>query len=141
MSASFYSPYAGTLFKKISHVPEFEKDLKRLKRFSSLEEDLRMFIKVALNVFHKQNIDSRAVFHISDLGLPSNVSIGGIRFPKIYKAKKFACKALKGKGAQSGMRVIYAYHEEEDWIEFIEIYYKGDKENEDRGRILRNYKK
>jgi len=132
MSAPFYSPFVGTLFKKISHVPEFEKDMKRLKRFSSLEEDLRMFIKVALNAFHKQNIDSRAIFHISNLGIHS---------PRIYKAKKFACKALKGKGAQSGIRVIYAYHEEDDWIEFIEIYYKGDKESEDRVRILRNYKK
>ncbi len=132
MSGPFYSPYVGTLFKKISHVPEFEKDLKRLKRFSSLEEDLRIFIKVALNAFHKQNIDSGAVVHISGLGIQS---------PKIYKAKKFACKALKGKGVQSGIRVIYAYHEEEDWIEFIEIYYKGDKESEDRERILRYYKK
>ena len=132
MSDPFYSPYVGTLFKKISHVPEFEKDMKRLKRFSSLEEDLRMFIKVALNAFHKQNIDSRAIFHISDLGIHS---------PKIFKAKKFACKALKGKGAQSGIRVIYAYHEKEDWIEFIEIYYKGDKESEDRERILKYYSK
>lgn len=133
MSNPFYNEFIGTLFKKITHVPEFEKDLKRLvKKFSSLEEDLRMFIKVALNAFHKQNIDSRAIFHISNLGIHS---------PKIYKAKKFACKALKGKGAQSGIRVIYAYHEEEDWIEFVEIYYKGDKENEDRERILRNYKK
>lgn len=24
-------------------------------------------------------------------------------------------------------------------VEFIEIYYKGDKENEDRERIVRNY--
>lgn len=133
MSDQFYSPYAGNLFKNISHVPEFEKDLKRLiKRFSSLEEDLRMFVKVALNAFHKQNIDSRVIFHISDLG---------IRSPKIYKARKFACKALKGKGAQSGIRVIYAYHEDEDWIEFIEIYYKGDKESEDRERIKRCYSK
>jgi len=129
MSGEFYSPYAGKLFKKISHVPEFGKDLKKLvKRFSSLEEDLQTFIKVALNAYHKQKIDSNAMFHISDLGIKS---------PKIYKAKKFACKALKGKGAQSGIRVIYAYHEEEDWIEFIEIYFKGDKENEDRERILR----
>lgn len=132
MSDPFYIPYVGTLFKKISHVPEFEKDMKRLKRFSSLKEDLRMFIKVALNAFHKQNIDSRAIFKMSDLG---------IRSPKIYKAKKFACKALKGKGAQSGIRVIYAYHEEEDWIEFIEIYYKGDKESEDRERIMKYYSK
>jgi len=129
MSRSFYSEFDGTLFKKITHVPEFEKDLKRLcKRFSSLEEDLQTFIKVAMNLYHKQKIDSNAIFHISDLGIKSS---------KIYKAKKFACKALKGKGAQSEIRVIYAYHEEADWVEFVEIYFKGDKASEDRGRIIK----
>jgi mRNA-degrading endonuclease YafQ of YafQ-DinJ toxin-antitoxin module len=50
MSGPFYSLYAGKLFKEISHTPEFEKDLKKLvKRFSSLEEDLKTFIKVAMN--------------------------------------------------------------------------------------------
>jgi len=131
MSKPFYSEFDGTLFKKITHVPEFEKDLKKLlKRFSSLEEDLRVFIKVAMNLYHKQNIDSRAIFQITDLG---------IKTPKINKAKKFACKALKGKGAQSGIRLIYAYHENEDWIEFVEIYYKGDKAIEDRDRIKKHY--
>lgn len=132
MGQEFYSKFVGALFKKITHIPAFEKDLKKLvKRFSSLEDDLRMFVKVALNAFHKQKIDSNAIFHISDLG---------IRSPKIFKAKKFACKALKGKGAQSGIRIIYAYHAEEDWIEFIEIYYKGDKESEDRERLKNHYK-
>ena len=131
MSEWFYSPFVGRLFKDISHAPEFEKDRKKLvKRFSSLEEDLETFMKVAMNIFHKQKIDSGAILRISDLGIHS---------PKIYKAKKFACKALKGKGVHSGLRVIYAYHEEEDGIEFIEIYYKGDKENEDRQRILSYY--
>jgi len=133
MAKEFYTEFIGKLFRKISHVPEFEKDLKKLvKRFLSLEDDLRMFIKVAMNAFHKQQIDSSAIFHISDLG---------IRSPKIYKARKFACKALKGKGAQSGIRIIYAYHEEEDWIEFLEIYYKGDKVGEDRERIKVYYNK
>jgi mRNA-degrading endonuclease RelE of RelBE toxin-antitoxin system len=133
MAKEFYTEFVGKLFRKISHVPEFEKDLKKLvKRFLSLEDDLRMFTKVAMNAFHKQKIDSNAIFHISDLG---------IRSPKIYKARKFACKALKGKGAQSGIRIIYAYHEEEDWIEFLEIYYKGDKETEDRERIKSYFSK
>lgn len=132
MSRPFYSEFEGTLFKKITHVPEFEKDLKKLlKRFSSLEEDLQTFIKVALNLFHKQKIDSNAIFRITDLG---------IKTPKIYKGKKFACRALKGKGAQSGIRVIYAYHDEEDWVEFIEIYFKGDKTGEDRARIIKKYR-
>ena len=129
MSGPFYSSYVGKLFEKISHVPEFEKDLKKLvRRFASIEEDLQIFIKVAMNAFHKQNVDSRAILQMPELGIHS---------PKIYKAKKFACKALKGKGVQSGIRVIYAYHEEEGRIEFIEIYYKGDKASEDRARIVR----
>jgi hypothetical protein len=132
MSGPFYNGFVGTLFKKISHVPEFEKDLKKLKWFSSIEEDLKTFIKAAMHLFHKQKIDSRALYHITDLGITS---------PKIYKGKKFACKALKGKGAQSGIRVIYSYHEEEDRIEFIEIYYKGDKEGEDRERTKKHCRK
>jgi mRNA-degrading endonuclease RelE of RelBE toxin-antitoxin system len=132
MSRLFYREFDGTLFKNITQVPEFEKDLKKLsKRFSSLEEDLQTFIKVAMNLFHKQKIDSNAIFHMSDLG---------IRSTKIYKAKKFACRALKGKEAQSGIRVIYAYHQEEDWVEFVEIYYKADKPSEDRERIMKKYR-
>ncbi len=55
--------------------------------------------------------------------------------------KKFTCKSLRGTGVKSGIRIIYAYYEEEDIIEFIEIFYKSDKENEDRDRIFRYYKK
>ena len=131
MGRRFYAQFIGTLFKQITHVPEFEKDLKKLaKRFPSIEDDLKIFIKVAMNAFHKQNVDSRAIFHISDLGIHS---------PRIYKAKKFACKSLKGKGARSGIRVIYAYDEAEDKVEFIELYYKGDKDVENRERIGEYY--
>ncbi len=61
--------------------------------------------------------------------------------PMVYKAKKFACRSLKGKGVQSERRGIYAYFEEKDKIELVEIYYKGDKENGNIGRILRYYGK
>jgi hypothetical protein len=37
--------------------------------------------------------------------------------------------------------LVYAYFEEEDKVELIEIYYKQDKEKEDRERILRYYEK
>jgi hypothetical protein len=47
---------------------------------------------------------------------------------------------LKGRGANSGLRLVYAHFEAMDKIELVEIYFKGDKENEDRGRILRNYR-
>lgn len=121
------------IFREISRLPDFEKDMRKLlKRFKTLEDDLKIFIEKELNLYHKLKIDNKGIFHIPGLKFEN---------PKIYKPKKFACRSLKGKGVQSGIRVIYAYFEEEDKIELIEIYYKGDKENEDRGRILRYYEK
>jgi len=119
------------IFHEVSRLPEFEKDIKKLlKRFKTLEDDLRIFIKNELNLYHKLKIDNKGVFQVPVLK---------IKGPKIYKAKKFAGRSLKGKGVQSGIRVIYAYFEEQDKIELIEIYYKGDKENEYRERILKYY--
>lgn len=45
------------------------------------------------------------------------------------------CKALKGRGVQSGIRIIYAFSHGTKMVEFIEIYFKGDKKNEDKQRI------
>jgi hypothetical protein len=118
-------------FKEIVRLPEFDRDMKKLlKRFRSLEDDLDNFIKTELKLFHKLGIDNGGVVQMEGLG---------IQGPRIYKGRKFACRSLKGKGAQTGVRVIYGYFEEMDRIEFIEIFYKGDKENEDRARILRRY--
>jgi hypothetical protein len=75
---------------------------------------------------------NKGIFQITDLSIDN---------PEVYKAKKFACRSLKGRGVQSGIRVIYAYFEAMDKIELVEIYYKGDKENEDRQRIMRYYGK
>jgi len=119
------------IFREISRLPEFEKDMRRLlKRFKTLEDDLKIFIKNELNLYHKLRIDNKGVFQVPGLKIES---------PKIYKAKKFACRSIKGRGVQTGIRVIYTYSEEQDKVELIEIYYKGDKENEDRERILKHY--
>ena len=120
-------------FNKISYIPEFKKDLKKLgKRFRTLDEDLNIFIESQLKIYHKLGIDNRGIFKISDLN---------IKCPEIYKARKFACRSLKGKGVYSGIRLIYTYFEDEDKVELIEIYCKQDKEKEDRERILRYYEK
>jgi hypothetical protein len=85
-------------FTKVSRLPEFEKDLKRLsKRFKTLEDDLRIFIDTQLNLFHKLGIDNGGIFQIPGLHIET---------AKFYKAKKFACRSLKGTAAQSGIRVI-----------------------------------
>jgi len=120
-------------FNKINRLPEFDKDLKKLaKRFRTIEEDLQILIDHGLVAFHKFNIDNGGIFEIEGLG---------ISYPKIFKVKKFACRALKGTGANSGLRLIYAYYADKDIIELIEIYFKGDKDNENRDRILKYYKK
>lgn len=119
-------------FRKLNRHTEFERDLKKLlKRFPSLHEDLESFTKTQLVLFHKHNIDNHGIFPIPALGITK---------PQIFKAKKFACKSLKGKGANSGIRIIYAYYPDEDLIEFIEIYYKGDQPIESRERIKTLYK-
>ncbi len=57
----------------------------------------------------------------------------------IIKINKIACKALKGNGVNTGLRLIYAYFEKEQKIIFVELYSKIDKENEDRQRIINNF--
>jgi len=118
------------IFNEIRSLREFQKDLKKLRRFRTLKEDLDIFIEKQLRLYHKLKMDNKGIVQISNLG---------IDYPKIYKARKFACRSLKGKGSASGIRIIYAYYEDKDWVEFIEVYYKGDKANEDRDRILRYY--
>ena len=120
------------IFSDIGECPEFSRDFKKLfKRFKSLEEDFETFQKTALKAFHKLGQENIGIVQIQNLGFDA---------PKIYKARKFACKALKGRGAASGIRVVYAYQVEKDKVTFIEIYFKGDRENEDRERIKTLYK-
>lgn len=122
------------IFNEIKYLSEFEKELKKLSksRFRTLPEDLETFIDTPLKLYHKLNTAYDGIMLISDLG---------IDYPEIYKVTKFSCKALKGRGVKSGIRLTYAYFKNEDTIEFIEIYFKGDKETEDRERIKSYYKK
>ena len=114
-------------FSRITRLPEFAKDLKKLlKKYPTLEEDLATWSEKELILYHKLGIDNEGVFRIAGLGTSTAA---------IYKSKKFACRSLKGRGAHSGIRVIYSYDKGEDSIDLIEIYFKGDKENEDRERI------
>ena len=122
------------IFKEIVYLPGFKKDLKKLaKRFRTIQEDLDNLIKYELALYHKKGIDNKGIFPISGLG---------IQCPqKIYKVKKFASRSIKGKGVYTGLRLIYTYYEDKDRVELIEIYFKGNKENEDRERIKQYCKK
>ncbi len=106
----------------------FDKDLKQLlKKYRTLHDDLNE-VKTILKV--KPNERPPFSYRLDNLGLTACV----------IKVKKIACKALKGRGVNSGLRLIYAYFELEQRIIFVELYHKNDKENEDRDRILTNFK-
>lgn len=110
-----------------AELDEFKKDLKRLlKKYRTLENDLDVIKKVLV-----VQPDERPPFsyRINDLGIESC----------IIKVKKIASRSLKGRGVNSGFRLIYAHFEKEQRIVFIELYHKNDKENEDRERIKRNF--
>jgi mRNA-degrading endonuclease RelE of RelBE toxin-antitoxin system len=113
-------------FRQVHRHPEFIRDLKQLtKRFRTLEEDLEKLIDYSICLRHKQGIDNGGIVQIPGLGF---------EHPPVYKVKKFACKSLKGKGAQSGLRLIYAYFKDDDRIELIEIYFK-EKQNTNCNKV------
>lgn len=106
---------------------EFTSDYKfLLKKYRTLNEDLEVLRKVLETVPDERPPFS---FRIEGLGLTTC----------IIKVKKNACKSLKGKGVNSGLRLIYAWFSNEQKIIFVEIYHKSDKDNEDRNRILANF--
>lgn len=107
---------------------EFKKDLKSLlKKYRTLNDDLDV-VKKVLDILPDERPPFS--FRIDNLGLETC----------IIKVKKIACKALKGRGVNSGLRLVYAYFQKEEKIIFIELYHKNDKENEDKHRILNNFK-
>ena len=104
--------------KKIEYrcCDKFEKQFKKLiKKYCSLKEDLEIAKKSAIELWHISKINNEAVFLIPKFDKKT---------VQIYKLKKFACKALKGKGVRSGIRLIYAFYPKKFEVEFLEIYFK-----------------
>ena len=112
----------------VDELEEYKKDLKQLlKKYRTLVDDIAV-VKKVLEV----NPDERPPFsfRINELGLTTCV----------IKIKKIACKALKGRGVNSGLRLIYAWFEVERRIVMIELYHKNNKVSEDKERILKYFK-
>ena len=96
---------------------EFEREFKKLfKKYKTLDDDFEKFKKVLL---------------VAPTGVGKNfVIVHSQSYLRVVKAR-MACRFLR----KNSLRIIYAYLEQEQRIEFIELYFKGDKENEDRDRI------
>lgn len=102
---------------QFNRLPEFEKELTKLsKKYPSLGDDLKKLERLV---------------EINPTGMGTNfVVIHQAEAVKIVKTR-LACKSLKNRS----IRVIYAYHDKTVTFMYIEIYFKGDKENEDRERV------
>ena len=108
-------------------LPEFDKDFKSLlKRFRTLENDFATFKKFTIETFYDQNVPTTAF-------VPIEGFCGGDYFSN--KVRKFACRSLPGRGNQSGIRIIFVWQEKTRTVTFVEIYFKGDKPEEDRNRL------
>lgn len=112
---------------KIEELDEYKKDLKKLsKKFRTLSDDMEVVKKV---LFVNPNARPPFSFRIDNLGVETCV----------IKVKKIASKSYKGKGVNSGFRLIYAHFEKDNRIVLIEIYHKSKKDIEDKKRITNNF--
>jgi mRNA-degrading endonuclease RelE of RelBE toxin-antitoxin system len=113
---------------EIVELHEFNKDFKRLfKRYKSIDKDLED-VKKILMLFPDESPPFS--FRINGLGIDTC----------IIKVKKITSNNFKGRGSNSGFRLVYAWFPEKRSITLIELYHKGEKALENRDRILRNFK-
>ncbi len=111
---------------KFDELDEFKRDLKGLlKKYRTLNDDLKV-VRQVLDVMPNERPPFS--FRIDNLGIDTCV----------IKVKKIACKSIKGRGVNTGLRLVYAHFPADQRIVFIELYHKNDKENKDRQRILTN---
>lgn len=106
-----------------NELPEFSKEFKRFsKKYRSLFDDLEEF---------------KRVVNVAPMGNSKHFNVVTQNEQcAIIKARLF-CLHLKG----SSLRIIYAFFNQSYKVEFIEIHFKGEKENEDRERIKAYFKK
>lgn len=122
---------------EFSYLDEFNREFKHLlKKYRTLEDDFNLFKERVLT--YRENGTGKYLFwrppgivRISNLGIETEV----------YKVKHFSCRALKGRGSRSGIRIIYAYFPDNNKVEFVEIYFKERDDTDcDKERIRRYYK-
>jgi hypothetical protein len=107
----------------------FRRDLKRLlKKYRSLEDDMEIFQSVLRVVHEKGELQPEDIGCFPFAGLGSGVE-------GVFIAKRFACRALKGSGSRSGIRIVYRFHRDDLAIELLTMFHKSEKSREDPDRI------
>lgn len=98
-------------------LPEFEKELKKFaKKYPTLPSDVE---------------DIKPVLLECPTGIGKNFTIIKIEGDTTIVKVRIHCESLRSRA----FRLIYAHHKNKIEFMFIEVYFKGKKENEDHGRI------
>ncbi len=98
-------------------LPEFEKELKKLSRkYPTLLSDID---------------DIKPVLLECPTGIGKNFTIIKIEGDTTIIKVRVHCESLRSRV----IRLIYAYHNNSIKFMYIEVYFKGEKENEDKDRI------
>lgn len=100
-----------------NQLSEFERELKNLsQKYPSLVNDIE---------------DIKPILISNPTGIGKNFTIISVNQDvKIVKVR-IHCQSLKARK----IRMIYAYHSGRIEFMYIELYFKGNKENEDQNRI------
>ena len=107
----------------IRHTEELDKDLKKLcKKYPSILSDFEILKQVVID----NPTGKGASKHWNEISGISNKP-EHISFYKV----RMMCRSLRS----SDLRVIYMYDGENLELLFIETYYKGSQENNDKNRI------
>lgn len=105
-----------------NELPEFSKEFKWFsKKYRSLPDDLNEFKRVVA---------------VAPLGNGKHFNVITRNEQCVIIKARLFCRYLKG----SSLRIIYAFYCENCKVDFIEIYFKGKKENEDKERIKKYLK-
>ncbi len=112
---------------QFEELPEYQRDIKKLlKKYISLTKDIQDLKKV---LALEPDANAPFSYRIDGLGIETC----------IIKVKKIACRSLKGRGVNSGLRLVYAWFVTEQKIVLVELYHKNNKEIEDRDRIFKYF--
>lgn len=96
---------------------KFQKEYKKLlKKYRSLDADIN---------------DLKDILESEPIGTNKIITRKGGDNPVVILKTRLLCDYLK----KSSIRLVYTYFEEQKHIEFLEIYFKGDKTNHDAKRI------
>ena len=106
----------------------FSNSEKIISIFPSLKEDFEINKQYRIELFHNNNTDNNSIEEIK--------GVGNTKKLRFFKITKFQCKSLKGRGAKSGIRLIYAFFPELKKIVFLEIYFKAKQTSEKKQRII-----